>query len=41
MLLLKADRAVSMQTLFTVIGIAKKAGFSAIQIAGEDAKKEP
>ena len=37
-LLIKADKSVSMQAFFTVIGIAKKAGFTSVQIAGEDAK---
>lgn len=37
-LLLKADKAVSMQAFFRIIGLAKKAGFTSVQIAGEDAR---
>ena len=35
-LLIKADKSVSMQTFFEVVAMARKAGFTAVHIAGED-----
>ena len=37
-LLLKADGAVSMNTFIRVIGLARRAGYSAVQIAAEEKK---
>lgn len=38
-LLVKADKSVSMQTFFEIVALARTAGYSGVQIAGEDAKK--
>jgi biopolymer transport protein ExbD len=38
-LLIKADKSVTMQTFFEITALARRAGFSAVHIAGEDAKK--
>lgn len=38
-LLIKADRSVTMQTFFEITALARRAGFSAVHIAGEDTKK--
>lgn len=35
-LLIKADKSVSMQTFFEVVALARRAGFSAVHIAGEE-----
>lgn len=37
-LLIKADKSVSMQTFFEVVALARRAGFTAVHIAGEDGK---
>ncbi len=37
-LLIKADRSVTMQTFFEIIALARRAGFTTVHIAGEDAK---
>lgn len=37
-LLIKADKSVSMQTFFEVVGLARRAGFTSVHIAGEDGR---
>lgn len=40
-LLLKIDRSVSMKTFFNIVGLAKKAGYASVRIAGEEAPPPP
>lgn len=38
-LLIKADQSVTMQTFFEIVSLARRAGFTAVHIAGEDARR--